>query len=374
MVLIILSVILILAIAFFQIIQGLYSSLIMAILTVLCATVAFTFYEPAAQLLYDVGPGYADALALIAIFTLPLLVLRILSDKYLGANVVLGVWADRIGGGALGLLTGMICTGILMIAVQMLPFGRSIIMYEPFDGALERQASLAPFFPDEFTLGLMKTFSTGSLRSSRSFAKAHEDLLLEAYCARNTAGANGRTDATPDALKGIGVYKAPELRFAPWIDELPRNPLLREGEIPEVYIVRFQIDASARDESEAGARTGRWRLPATHFRMVSSRGRSYYPLAYLTYGRGEWEVHGAKQTDGEAQIADLIVSRPTSRKTKSLVIDWVYTIPSDERPSYLSFRRTGKIGIASKGKKGVKIREKRMPPRRGALDRRGEGK
>jgi len=105
MVLIIAAAILVLAIAFFQVLQGIFSALIMAILAVLCAALSFAVYPLVAELLYTTQPAHADALAIIATFILPLLALRILIDRFIPGNVVLGVWADRVAGGILGILT-----------------------------------------------------------------------------------------------------------------------------------------------------------------------------------------------------------------------------------------------------------------------------
>ena len=203
MVLIVVALLLILGIAFFQVIQGLFSSLIMAILTILCAAAAFTYYEPLAQLLYTRQPAHADAVSLIALLVIPLLVLRFVFDRFLGGNVVFGMWTNRIGGGLLGLLTGMVLVGVLAVAVQLLPFGASVMTYKPFDGSLHRQSRLYPFCPDEFTLGLMKRLSAGSLKSRRQLGKTHDNLLLDAFAVRNTAGKFGRADATPDELKSV---------------------------------------------------------------------------------------------------------------------------------------------------------------------------
>ena len=128
MVLILLALALVIGIAFFQVIQGLFSALIMTILTILSAVVALGYYELLAEMIYEHQPAHADAAALIALFVIPLLTLRVVSDMFIRGNVVLGVWADRIGGGSLGLITGSVMVGILMIALQMLPFGPSVFM------------------------------------------------------------------------------------------------------------------------------------------------------------------------------------------------------------------------------------------------------
>ena len=145
MVIIILATVMVLGIAFYQVIQGLFSALIMTILTVLCAAVAMGYYEPlASAVLYTRQAETADAVALIALFVLPLLGLRMLVDRLIPGNVVFGRWADRIGGGVLGIFSGLIITGVLMVALQMLPFGASVLGYTPFDDALQRDQSLAP--------------------------------------------------------------------------------------------------------------------------------------------------------------------------------------------------------------------------------------
>ncbi len=367
MVLIIVAALLIAGIAFFQILQGLFSALIMTILTILCAALAFALYEPAASLLYTRQPAFADAVALMAIFILPLLGLRILFDKFLGGNVVVGLWADRIGGGVLGLITGMIMVGVLAVGIQMLPLDASVMTYKPFDDSLQRQRGLAPFYCDEFTLGLMKTLSAGSLKATRKLSESHDNLLLETFCARNTAGKLGRVDTGPDALLGVGVYPGPERRLALWLEDVPDNPLLEPGEITKVLIVRCDIDQSACDPSDATDRTSRWRLPATHFRLVSAAGLSYYPVAYMTYGPGGWKAHPPPIEDQKAQIAKLIVVRPY-RGDRPLTVDWVYRIPKGEEASYVTFRRVARKDAPVKSRT-----PNEMPSPRLTLDRQPPG-
>ena len=49
MILIVITALFVLGIALFQAVQGLFSALIMSILTILCAVLAFNFYEPLAE-------------------------------------------------------------------------------------------------------------------------------------------------------------------------------------------------------------------------------------------------------------------------------------------------------------------------------------
>jgi len=411
MLFILIALVLVLAIAFYQVVQGLYSSLIMAILTVLAAAAAFNYYEPLAQgMLYERQPAHGDAAALIALFVLPLLGLRLLFDRFLGANVVLGVWADRIGGGLLGIIAGIVLVGTLTVAAQMLPVGGSIMGFTPYGDSLQRKDALFPFHPDEFTVGMVKRLSAGSGKSDQPFEFIHDDLLLELFCARNTAGHGGRVDAQSDALdvpvkagsetrenRPLEMYEPPADRMSrqqpAWMQNLPKNPLLKGDEPTRTVIVRVRVDELTRenDDPENPARSW-WLLPATHFRLVTTKGRGFYPVAYLIYAyegparllrdgkrleevyielkqsepgtkepalREGWNAVPAPAGEDGPQIGKLIAGRKWENGPSALVVDWVYVIPAGseqeaaggeagpqgEQPAYLAFRRVAKAPI-----------------------------
>ncbi len=358
MILIVIAALFVLGIALFQGIQGLFSALIMSILTILCAALAFNFYEPLAEaLLYTRQPATADAIMLVAMFVVPLLVLRICCDKFLGRNVVLNVWVSRIGGGFLGLITGMVVVGVLAVAVQMLPTTESFMYYRPYDGSLKRVQRLAPFYPDEFAVGLVNLLSGGGLSGGADtrFQSTHDDLFLELFCARNTAGKHGRVDARPDSLNLIGVYDPDDAKVG-WANAVPPNPLLPKNAIPNIVIARLSIDRKAQDEDRW------WRLVATHFRMVTEAGKSYYPVGYLSHGPEGWQVHSPQYKENQPQIAELIVQRPLdAEKSPRVTVDWIYRIPSDEDPAGVSFRR---VAVERVGK----VKKNALPPTKGALD------
>jgi uncharacterized membrane protein required for colicin V production len=329
---IILAALLILGIAFYQVLQGLFSALIMTILTIIAAAIAFNYYEPLGEMLAARMPGYADGVALLAVFVVPLLAMRILYDRFIGGNVVLGMWADRIGGGVLGLVSGMILVGVLAIIIQMLPFDRRVITFKPFDEALARQSSLAPFYPDEFTLGLVKTLSAGSLSGERSYEQAHEDLPRELFAWRNDADLNGRVDTVPGTLTVDGAWSPPpEIAF---LADAPNYPPLGRNVVTRTVIVRTTIGEDARDED-------RWfRLPGTHFRLVTQGGESFYPVGHVTYSGGA-KVDGAPIDESTAQLTLLkVLSEGTS-----VTVDWVYQLPMDAKPQYMVFRRAAKDDV-----------------------------
>ena len=334
MILALLATILILAIAFFQATQGLYSAMIMAALSLLSAMVAFSYYEPLGALLYSRQPAIADALALLVLFVVLLLGLRLAADYLLHRDLMLGLWTNRIGGGAMGLLVGIILVGVLTVVIQMLPWGASILGYKPFDDTLAKRSRLWLFAPDDFVLGAIDTLSGRSLCQdpNRPFGRVHEDLPLELFCARNTAGKNGRTDTATDALSVGQAY----VSDGGWGHDVPTDPRLGE-QITKVVVVRATVNRGAMDKD------GWWRLPGTHFRLVTSSGRSYYPVGYMVRTpSGTPQCLPAPSEEGRLQVARLIVEYQAA-KDKRVSVDWVYRLAADDEglgaPMTMVFRR-----------------------------------
>jgi len=361
MVLMIVALLLIAGFAFYQAIQGAFSAMIMTILTVLCAALAFNYYEPLAMTL--VGKGYAGAyahgLSLLACFVIPLLVLREIFDRTIRGNVMLGLWADRIGGGVFGVLTALVLVGVLMIVVQLLPFPATILTYQPYDATLEPHHGGPVRWSGRFTLGLVKHLSAGAFRpvgDGRRFGQAHEDLLLEAFCIRSRQP-GARTWAGPKALEVSDAHflEMPDReeilarKLAPAQvealrtslrriqDAVPKSPraLMPLTALSRLLTARVLVDETARNEKD------NWfRLPATHFRLVTRSGRSFYPLAYLAYAGG-WRVVSAVGENRIAKVAEVSVARPWSSSggPKKLTVDWVFRLPRREEPAYIVFRR-----------------------------------
>jgi uncharacterized membrane protein required for colicin V production len=363
MIIILLVTLAILGIAYFQVIQGIFSALVMAILSLLSAALAFALYEPLAQYLYPYLSGTSEGAALIGIFAATLIVSRMAFDYLIPGNVVIGLWVDRIGGGLLGILSGMIMVGMITIAMQMFPFDAKMLTYEPFDSTLQRQQSLSPFVPDEFTLGLVNTLSAGSLADKQELGKIHDDLLKEAFCSRNTAGLFGSVEAKTDSLTSVAVHIPPT--NSPWEENIPQNPMIPTGEMDKYLVVRCALNESAADpEDKKNKKPARWALPATHFRLTTNAGKNYYPMAYLTYKDGKWEAEAAPLEEGDPmrpERAKLAVKRPIETG-KTLTVDWVYRIPQSEEPAYLTFRQISKRNITG-------IKEGVMPSPDKALNR-----
>ncbi len=370
MLLIILATVLVIGLAFFQVTQGAFSALIMAILSVVSAMIAFTFYEPLAALFADGAYAYyAPPIALLALFAVPLLLLRLAVDRLIGGNVVFGVWGDRILGGALGLVTGTVLTGMILIILQMLPLGASVFTYRPFDDTLKREQRVAPFYPDEAVLNLVTLLSRGSFSADKPFDTVHDNLLLELYCSRNQILQPPTKDEPDRTFVGTITATADELELAQQfplpagIKDVPDSPLLAEGASTEVVVIRAGLADGAADAD------GWYRLPATHFRLLvrdtqTGEVRSHYPVAYLTGGvvqkdapttglaegpgAGGWQLHAPADAPegGPPLVGRLGVCRSRKVVTDAMIVDWVFRLRSTEKPERLVFRRVAAREVA----------------------------
>ncbi|MFW6145940.1 MAG: CvpA family protein [Planctomycetota bacterium] len=329
-----LIIVLIAAIVFFQAIHGLFSSLIMALCTLVCTLLAFTYYEPLARLagLHETQPAYGEAIMLVALLVIPLFVLRFLVDNYLPGNVVASMWADRIGGAAFGLVTALLLVGTLVIAMQMLPFDRAILGWDPYTDTLAESDDALLVDAPAFTRGVVRTLSAGSL-GRKPFDKVHEDLRLELWAVRNR-DEGARTDAAPDAARLLNVTDVTDLPMPGGAEgtygtHAPGYPGVDTVD-SRVYLVRVQVTDGAMDSDR------KWRLRGTHFRLVTDRGDGYYPVGYLVYA-GQWQMLSAP-------IGELQITREYSPANRTLTADLLFRVPDvdGETPELarLTFRRS----------------------------------
>ena len=351
-----------------QIRQGFFSAIIMMICTTFAAALTMSFYEPVALQLQGVEffASVAESLVLGLMFCLILSGLRALTDKFIKGDIYFDIWTERIGGGVCGLITGITMTGIMALAFQLTSFGTSILGYEPFDKNLKRSEHLAPFYPDDYIVGLWQVFSSMGMGSETEFRDKHDNLLLEAYCWRNRAfGGSEITLTDHKAIKPISeVYN---LKPSILNDKEAGDDILQIS-------IRMQImgtvmdypeeDSSNQRRRRRGINLGWWRLPATHFRLRcrsrNSQGeyKSFFPVGYIYYEdkekplveKGKNRLDLSVLRDFDASLYDQPTEEearlPRNAEQAYLTIDWVYHIPKDEIPEAIFFRRHCKSKIS----------------------------
>ncbi|NLE60285.1 MAG: CvpA family protein [Planctomycetes bacterium] len=208
------ATVLILAVTFYQGLQGLFSALINCVLTILAAALAFAYFEDLYQgQLMSYQPDHGRAIALMAVFIVSLLILRTIVDLLIKGNQTFPIYVDRAGGGIFGFITAMVIIGMLSIGFQMLPFDVTFLGFSryslveessnkevvtavrsPTRGKGDEDKNVAYRMevdwaqvktarhnlwlnPDGFTVGLVSHLSRFALQGRNSFADANPDFL-----------------------------------------------------------------------------------------------------------------------------------------------------------------------------------------------------
>ena len=109
--------------------QGIFSCMIMTVMTVVSAIVALNYCELLTSLMGDYGLGKfaGPMLPLLAVFAVTLLVLRSAVDKLVRGNMKFPQMIDRAGSAVFALISSLVITGMIMIGFQMAPIGEKIL-------------------------------------------------------------------------------------------------------------------------------------------------------------------------------------------------------------------------------------------------------
>src|SRR3954469_15442620 len=198
-------------IAYWHFLQGFFSAAISAILAILAALIALGYQEEIVALVGGKFNDQANAIALVCLFALTYLLLRIIFDLAIPGNVRFPVLLDRIGAPIMGIIAGIFGVGILVIAAQTLPFGPSIAGYQRYPISFDkpviihqtgRQSDADAVYDeidsqrfladesqglwlgvDDMVLNVMKKVSAdeGPLSRGVSFGDVHPDYLQELF-------------------------------------------------------------------------------------------------------------------------------------------------------------------------------------------------
>lgn len=169
------------SVAYFQAIQGLTSAGITAVLSIFCMALSFATYEYVADTyLSGFMPEYANAAALFALFAVPLLILRVLLDKFVPRSSLFPQVIEWAVGGAFGLLAGIVMTGMLTLSIQMVPWGAegaiSFVRFNPQKPDVQNELWLKP---DRAVVGMASALSSGAFSGDRPLVEDHPDLVTE---------------------------------------------------------------------------------------------------------------------------------------------------------------------------------------------------
>jgi len=126
-------------------VQGLFSSFVHLVAVIVAGALAFSLWEPTAHYFLNSGtfatPG-AWGLSLLSLFLIFLIVIRGTANKLVPKNMDFGSITNMVGGGCLGLLSGILTTGVTIIGLQLMPVSSVIGGYEPY--VLDEEGKVTP--------------------------------------------------------------------------------------------------------------------------------------------------------------------------------------------------------------------------------------
>jgi hypothetical protein len=155
-----LSVVIMAAVAYAYLREGLFTACTMAINVLLAGLVAFNYWEPLAALLDPMLAGsflhgYEDAFCLVGLFCLVLGLLRTITNNLASSRIEFQGWVQSGGGILFGLITGYLAAGFLVCTLQTLPWHENFMFFEPKYETGPEHLLRHVLPPDRVWLGLM---------------------------------------------------------------------------------------------------------------------------------------------------------------------------------------------------------------------------
>jgi len=309
-----LALVMLILVTFFQSLQGLFIGMVLFVMSVVCAVLAFGFYEDLyTQFLASRMPEHGEAVALMAIFIIAMIASRLFVDLVIRETIVFPRRIDRIGGAVFGFLAGLILVGVAMTGIQMLPFGHKILgfsRYRSVNGRLVRGGLLLGV--DSFAVSLSELILDGSMSAKPhgegKFREVHPDLLAEIDLKR-TAGPYPQRQSVPEgSISVTHVWEPPRIVAADGKTQVtPQAGRKFLG-------VRLSVSGEALKGNFAPAQV----------RLVGQWGAKW-----------EWFApRGAGDGSAEPTVVD-----PLAVYSVPVTLDCVFEVPMNFRPRFVEFKR-----------------------------------
>jgi hypothetical protein len=158
----------ILAVAYAMHHEGLFTAVTMFVNVLLAGFLAFEFWEPLADQLDGIFKGGAmagleDCLAMVMLFSLFLVILRLVTNSLAFNEIEFEPNVSRAGSIVFGLLAGYFVAGFLAVCFQTLPWHENFLGFQPRpdDGVEDGLRSYLP--PDRVWLAMMRRAGANTL-------------------------------------------------------------------------------------------------------------------------------------------------------------------------------------------------------------------
>ena len=176
------------------------------------ALLAFSMHEWVVEgiLKKNAGPA-SNAMALLVLFGLFYVILRVIFDKSVPRGIMLPAAVDKLGGGIMGLLSAAFAVGVFAVAAQEMPFDSAPGGYARYavqdraatlqrrgkgldsstfgelvgnDPGMFDESDRKSMYVDDLFIGTVHYVSEGSLSGSQPLTTVHPDFLKEVFAQR----------------------------------------------------------------------------------------------------------------------------------------------------------------------------------------------
>lgn len=198
---------------------GFFSALITLVCVVTAGAIAFGLWETVVHtgiFSFAEGDGFfprllrdnAWGIGLLAPFVVSLLVLRLLADKLVDANLNMSDNLNLVGGGLLGIVIGTLTMGVVVIGLGHMRVGTGLFGYTPIVDERGNMIYESPLWVpvDGLTSSLYETMSVGSFATGTPLSRYRPDPHLMAGLSRMTYDGAARTTLLPDDVEIVGSY------------------------------------------------------------------------------------------------------------------------------------------------------------------------
>ena len=347
--------ILIVLLTYYQVFkQGLFSSLINAIVAIIAALVAFNYFEPLSAVLIKVklasyGP---QAIAFFLLFTLSMLIMRELTDRLIRGNMNFSLLFERVGGAVFGFVASMVVVGTVVLGFQLLPIGSEFLMFDRYGSDRERFEEGSGMFPyaDSFVLSIVNHVSANSFSGPRRFNQDHPDFLRELYADRLVLDPGSRREAAKDSIRIretriIDLSSDFAIRVASTAEVMPSPNKAILG-------VKVLIRVGTNDDDDRGARDvdGHIRIVMGNFRLVGYDTDDRTKPSFVSYPLGTIASGQSGRVTGYDKLA---LDKGRTRKG-DVKMELLFHWPCDNRgeapvlnprPLFLEFRRSVRVAF-----------------------------
>ncbi len=318
---------------------GLFSALIHLGLVIVAGSLAFALWEPLAYgVFFNFLPTGAWGVSLLGGFVVILLLLRVVTDKFIRGTLKVHRLADQVGGGAAGAASGVLTAGVTLLGLSFLPLPPDIGGYQPYEvksnglvGPVEGGGLWIP--ADTMAANLFTRLSGGAFSTGTPLVSYVPDLAEAATLFRL-----GRTyDENLSVVSAPGGVTANATALFVG-DQLPGiDPGLAKGLLAAMgggsRLVTVVTNFTKGENATTYDTDGILRLPATNIRLATRRRGEH----------GQWvaPVGFSKPGDSGQRFYALANNQMmASSRVPNQEIAWHFVVPSDREPDFLLVRNT----------------------------------